>query len=298
MKIAMLYAYHILDNGWSTPIGLKNALERLGHTTEDFNLYELDENGRSIGYTDAGLSEFLDQQHNFDFLLHMDYGMFFSPLFKYVTIPKVLEAGDDPQKFPQNFIKAADFDLILTPDHVVLKKYQEAGYTAKYFGHHADQDIHVNLPEIVPDKFIVTTVDENRGNGLIKYLRANLNSLWLDDRYFYASDHTRFLNRGLAVFQKSQFGEITRRPFEAAACGRLIFADRLVPERKFESIFTHGESIIFYNNKEDALQKILHYAQNIEETKRIAQNGQKIVLEEHTTDVRAKQLIKHVEELI
>lgn len=289
----MLYAFHTLDKGWSCPISLKNALERLGHIVKDFNLYAL-EDGKSIGYTDQGLRDFLDQQSSFDAIFLMDYGQFFSPLFKYIEIPAIAEMGDDPQAFNANLLKAPYFNVLLSPDYVSTQKYVQAGYNAKWFTHWSDLDIHHELPEVKPDKFIVTSVDENRGNGFIKKLRGQLGDIFLDDRYFYAFDHTRFMARGRAVLQHSQFGEITRRPIEAMACGKLVFTDRLSPERNFESLFTHGESIVFYDGLEDCVQKIKHFSQHLDIVQQIAENGRKIVLAAHTSDVRAKQLMEYV----
>ncbi len=296
MRIAALFAHHKLDRGWSTPISLINALIRLGHRVTWYNLYKLDKKGRSLGYTDEGLKAFIDEQTYYDLLLHFDYGQFYSPLFNYVMIPKIAELGDDPQAFNGNFAKATMFDLCLTPDYPSLEKYRQNAINAYWFTHWADSTIHKSL-DTQPDKFLVTTVDEARGDGLIQKLRKEFPKDFLDERYFYAEEHTKFMARGHAVLQRSQWGEITRRPFEAAACGKLIFADRLAPERLFENIFEDGESIVFYDNFDDLVGKIRYFSMNLDETRRIARNGQRVVLEGHTADHRAKELISHFDRI-
>lgn len=41
-------------------------------------------------------------------------------------------------------------------------------------------------------------------------------------------------------------GEITRRIFEAAACGCCVLTDRLPSDTKIDTIFKHNESIVYF----------------------------------------------------
>lgn len=297
MRIAALYAYHSLDRGWSCPISLLNEFERMGHQVTSYNLYVTDVDGKGIGYTDSGLRRFLDEQNNYDLFIHMDYGMFSSRLFSDVKIPMVIETGDDPQRFSQNFLKAQYFDFIFTPDKRCHQKYLEHGLNSIWLTHWADPYIHTTFS--IPNndfetRLVVTSCEEGRGEGIIPFLGNQLGDLWEDDRYFYGVDHARFMLRGSIIFQKSQFGEITRRPFEAAACKRMVLMDEIDPSTGIYDIFKPNQDAVYYKNWQDALDKILYYKDHRDELEKIANNGYNVVANGHFTTHRAKDLLDFV----
>jgi hypothetical protein len=210
-----------------------------------------------------------------------------------IKIPKTIELGDDPQAFNINYAKAMYFDFLFTPDKNCYNLYKKNGMNVIWLTHWADTNIHFPRQDIVPDKFIVTTCDEDRGNGLIKYLKANLDeNIWLDDRFYYAADHSRFMCRGHIVFQKSKWGEITRRPFEAAACKRMVMMDELNENTGIYNIFRPNVDAVYYKNYKDALEKIEYYFNHLDEVKNISENGYKVVINGHTQTHRVKSLLK------
>jgi len=293
MKIAAFYAYHNLDRGWSCPISLLNEFERLGHQVFHYNLYRLDENGNGMGDSDEELIKLIDEQDQYDMMLHMDYGSYYSPLFANIKIPKTIEAGDDPQAFSINYPKSMYFDYVFTPDRNCYLKYKNNGMNALWLTHWADTTIHFPYNDIYPDKLIVTTCDGDRGNGIIRYLKSNLsNDIWLDDRFYYAHDHSKFMCRGHIVFQKSRWSEITRRPFEAAACKRMIMMDELDKSTGIYEIFKPNVDAVYYKNHKDALDKINYYSTHLDEVEEITNNGYKKVLNGHTQIHRAKELLR------
>lgn len=296
MKIALLAAFHIHDHGWSIPIAIENELERLGHQVDRFNLYTLNDDGAGIAYGEDGLKAFLDQQSNYDFLLHCDYGQFNSPLLSYINIPSVMEAGDDPQSFQYNFPKAQYFDYILSPDKKCVEAYKAAGLKCLWWTHFADTDIYKPYYGINKDKLVVTTCEAGRKDGIIQYLRAKLFSIdkniWLDDRFFYGVDHGKFMCRGSVVFQASRFGEVTRRIFEAAACKRMILTDRLDWSTGIYDIFPENVAAAYYTSWSDALDKILYYRDHIEEVEKMSQNAYEIVIGGHTVQHRTEVILK------
>lgn len=302
MKIALLYAFWEGEKGWNSPTSIKNALERLGHLTEDFNLYHRGQRGQ---YSDESFRQFLARQDEFDFLLHMDYGAWTSPFLDQIGIPCVLECGDDPQSFQLNAPKAHFFDIILSPDKRCVEQYKLWQHDAFFWPHFCDPDIHVEIPDIKPDKFIVTSIDEGRGgkleNGttLVQHLNEQFSEdVFLADRYYYGVDHSKFMNRGFCVLQKSAHGEITRRPFEAAACGRLVLLDKLDPSTGIEEIFVPNKDAIYYSSADELVNLIRGLKNDLDVVRRIAKSGQKMVLAHHTSDIRAKFIIDKVSPLI
>ncbi len=294
MKIALLAAFHVHDKGWSTTIAIQNAMEDMGHQVDRFNLYRLNEDGVGIEYTDDGLRDFLDQQYNYDFLLHCDYGQFHTHLLSSVLIPSIQESGDDPQAFNSNFLKAQYFDYILSPDKRCVEFYKKDGLKCLWWTHFADPQIHKPF-DINKDKLVITSCEEGRQGGVIKYVRDKLDvidkKIWLNDRFFYGVDHAKFMCRGSIVFQASQFKEVTRRMFEAAACKRMILTDRIDPNTGVYDLFPDGIAAVYYNSWADAVDKILYYRDHPEEVEKIATEGYRVVMENHTVVHRVGALL-------
>ena len=109
-------------------------------------------------------------------------------------------------------------------------------------------------------------------------------------------EHTEFLNSGLMVVQKSRWGEITRRIFEGMACGKMVLCDRLEKSKKLDELFIDGEDIVYYDDIFDCVEKMNYYRENEEERERIANNGFKKVLENHTQKQRVDFVIQKFEE--
>lgn len=296
MKIALLAAFHVHDNGWSTSIAIQNTMEDMGHQVDRFNLYRLDQNGAGMEYTDEGLLRFLDQQYNYDLLLHCDYGMFHSHLFSQVNIKTIMEAGDDPQAYGRNCYKAQYFDYIVSPDKRCVENYKADGLKCLWWPHFADPQIHTPMDNnIIMDKLVVTSCEEGRQGGIIRHLRDRLNmvdkNIWLNDRFFYGVEHSKFMCRGSIVFQASQFREVTRRIFEAAACKRMVLTDHLDPSTGIYDIFPDGKAAVYYNGWGDAVDKILYYREHPAEVDQIAAEGYRIVMENHTVVHRVKDIL-------
>jgi len=106
-----------------------------------------------------------------------------------------------------------------------------------------------------------------------------------------SEEHTKFLNKGLMVIQNSRWGEVTRRIFEGMACGKLVLCDRLEKSKKLDELFEDGEDIVYYDDMIDCINKMNKYSEDEVERNRIAQNGYKKVLENHTQKQRVKFII-------
>jgi spore maturation protein CgeB len=113
---------------------------------------------------------------------------------------------------------------------------------------------------------------------------------------FGPKEHTEFLNKGLMVMQKSRWGEVTRRLFEGMACGKLVLCDRLDKSKKLEELFTDGEDIVYYDEMVDCITKMNKYHEDETERNRIAENGYKKVIKNHTQKQRVEFLIKKYKE--
>jgi hypothetical protein len=304
MKLAMFYAnWEAFGELWSTPLGLRWEFEARGHEVAVYNLYHA--NGDFLpqkkirsysGDCFNKLSIDFKQGYKPDALLLCDYGPF-----DYVGCDKqyypgvkfILEAGDTPQSFRMHLQKAHKFHAVVTPDYQSVELFQQYGVNAKWMTHWGDQRVFYPRPEI-PEAFDCVTTCGPRGGGLTETIKAALGESFNNERYFYGEDHAKRLCMGKMVFQCSQFKEVTRRIFEGMACGKMVITDRLPLATKLQELFVDGEDIVYYDNAEDAIEKIKYYVSHDDERNRIAKNGYNKFINNHSI----KQRVDMFEDLI
>jgi hypothetical protein len=169
---------------------------------------------------------------------------------------------------------------MLSPDLQCVYRYHTAGCHAIHWTHFADTRIF--YPRNIQPQFDCVTTCGSRGAGLTDQIKQAMGDQFNNERYFYGIDHAIRLNMGKIVFQCSQYKEITRRIFEGMACGRMVITDRLPLETGLSEMFIDGQDIVYYNNADDAIDKIRYYATHDDEREAIACRGFKKVVENHT----------------
>lgn len=281
LNIAFLFAW-MPDEKWSTPLSIVNECRRRDIKCRIYSLYDRDKN-----YTNAGLRalyEHTQASYSPDIIFHMDYGVFDDVLLSKQYFPKsyfVMEAGDDPQRFGYNSAKAHKFDLVLTPDLISLEEYKKRGINAIYWTHFADFIDGSENKDINPSYDLVST----RGDGDTPFLDQIKNVI--GNRFLNKRDFNIFqrdtLSQGKIVIQNSRYKEVSRRIFEGMYCNRMVMTDRLPEDRGLHLLFEDKKDIVYYDNLEDAIEKINYYSNNEEERLKITKNGYENVLKNHTT---------------
>ena len=302
MKLAMFYAHwKAFGESWSTPFGLENEFKSRGHEVTVYNLYHA--NGAFLPqhkvrtYSGDCFNRFsLDYKNGYkpDALLLCDYGPFdYVGCDKrfYPDIPFILEAADTPQSFRMHLQKVRKFHSIVTPDYQSTELFKQFNLDAYWMTHWADHRIFHPHTEIEEQFDCVTTcgsraIMNSNGGCLTDKIKAALGDAFNNERYFYGEDHAKRLCMGKIVFQCSQFKEITRRIFEGMACGKMMLTDRLPLETKLHELLIDGQDIVYYDNAEDAIEKIRYYASHNDERLRIAKNGYDKVMANHTVAQR------------
>lgn len=300
MKAALLYASWIdFGEQWSTPKGFHDSMLDRGWEIQHYNLYH--NNGQIRQYTNQGLNQLhQDIGHGYkpDIIMNFDYGVFDAPYLDKQTYRHaiwILEAGDEPQAFRRNWQKASKFDIVLTPDYYCNEVYRLNHINSYWWTHHSDFKIFHPYPEI-PEVFDCVTTCGSRGQGLTEEIERVLGARFNNSRYYYGKAHAERLCMGKIVFQKSQFGEITRRIFEGMSCGKIVLTDRLESHTHIEDLFINEQDIVYYDNTKDAIDKIKYYSEHDDERQRIALNGYNKVLSSHTVASRIDQLEQYIEE--
>ena len=84
----------------------------------------------------------------------------------------------------------------------------------------------------------------------------------------------------------------TDRSIEIPACGGFLLAER---SNEHERLFSDGKEAVFFNNKEDLLEKIKYFLAHNQERQRIAAAGQiKCKTKNYSHDGRMEFMLNHV----
>ena len=283
MKITFIYDYK-QNETWSTPLSLLNEFKERGWETEIVPIPNGD---------DSQLQLWIQQDTPTDIVLFMDWGGFDSKWLDKSLKPNsfwIQESGDDPQNFERNYPKASKFHYTITPDKVSAEEYRICGINADWVPHWADTA--VQFPMNLEPQYVAVTSRGRGGSAFLDYLTDWAEGAIGNRNGMDAKEHTEFLNTGLMVIQNSRWKEITRRIFEAMACGKMVLTDRLDETTGLSEMFIDGEDIVYYDEMFDCIEKINYYNENEEERERIAYNGMAKVIANHTQIQRVDKLIE------
>tara|TARA_Y100000768_G_scaffold4892_1_gene3497 strand:- start:725 stop:1618 length:894 start_codon:yes stop_codon:yes gene_type:complete len=292
MKITFIYAYE--NEEWSTPLSLAYEFEERGW---DVGIVTIGSNSTQQ-YYDDNIKEWLEEKDDSDIVLFMDWGRFDSPLLDKEKLPSafwVQESGDDPQNFDNNFPKSKRFNMTLSPDNDSAEEYKKRGVNAHWWTHFADTAVQFPMEDI-QEVFVGVTSRGVGGSQFLDTLTLHGDGTIGNQNGMGPDEHTEFLNSGMMVVQHSRWGEVTRRIFEGMACGKMVLCDRLNESKKLEELFEDGEDIVYYDDMVDCINKMNKYSQNNKERKRIAENGYRKVLDNHTQKQRVDFIIEKYNE--
>ncbi len=216
--------------------------------------------------------------------------------YKKVDIPKILWATDvyrfDQRKF-MLWMKD-DFDYIFSSQ----KNFLEIFKPKKVFWlpYAADPEIYkkFNLPKVYDIVFVgnINPSVYSERVRLLKLIGERFNLKVFTN--IYGEDVAKIYSQAKIVFNKSLAGKLNMRVFEALATGSFLLTDRLKPEVGLEELFEDKKHLVLYENEKDLLEKIDYYLRHVSEREEIAFNGYNEVLQKHTYDLRAKQMLKMV----
>jgi len=286
MKITFIYAYE--GETWSTPLSIVNEFKNRGWETE---IISIGSNSKAY-YHDTDLKKWVESKPKTDLVMFMDWGRFDSPYLNKDLVPAfwIQESGDDPQNFERNYPKANRFHITLTPDHDSYLEYTKRGINAIWWTHFADTQIH--KPQNVPIKYAAVTSRGKGGSELLDILTEHSEGVIANQGGWQGEEHSKFLCSGVMVIQNSRWGEVTRRIFEAMACGKMVLTDRLNESKKLHELFVENEEIVFYDDIVECINKINHYTNSPEELNSIALRGREKILSLHTQVQRVNTILE------
>lgn len=298
MKIAIVACYN--QDVWTSHTGFINDFTRLGHEVSIFSLLDIN---KKLDF--SVLDKLMSLRDNFDLILTFGHGQVYDKrlFYKNFKCPVFAELGDDPQQFPNNIKCAELYDVLLTPDLPTLYKYKAAGWENTYWWTHCyDSSIFKPYSEVEVTTDVVTGMNEyGRRVKLLNLLKSQSKDIGKFDFVNKVNNtdiiaYAKHMCSGDIVFNCSNYGEITRRIYEAMACGKFVLTDKISENTGIYRHFADGVHFVTYNNPEDLISKIEHYLDNDDERETIAANGLKAV-QDHSSMSRVMQLIEIYQKL-
>ena len=205
----------------------------------------------------------------------------------------VNELGDEPQTRHLNATRVQLSDLSLSPDAVSAAHWRALGAHCLWMTHWADTALFHPAPTDEAPIFLVTTMGRRRYHRLLALLLGR----HYQNRRCVGEQNTRFYARGLVAFQYARWGEVTRRVFEAAACGCCVLTNALPPSTRLEELLPADQAAVYYRGPLSLLRQLWRLARQPAWRRQVAAEGQRRVLAEHTQRARARQLIASVQAL-
>ncbi len=266
---------------------------------KDWNLMAIEEKVKvhQIPFTDGDIGGVLNRLPSDwipDVLLYIDTGISF-PLINMSSLKciKACYLIDSHIHFGVHLDFSRGFDIVFTAHKLAVDKFKDRGLENVYWIPPAcDPDIHGRkTEEELHDIGFVGTLNPALNSERVcffKELQKRFNTYY--ERCFLERMAEVF-SQSKIVFHKSVLDGLAMRVFEVLAAGSMLLADEAMGSG-LTNLFQDREHIVIYRNKEELIELADHYLKNEDERRKIAVNGMKKVLEEHTYSHRAKNMIR------
>lgn len=280
----------------NTSTAVCRQLVSLGYEVKSISMLS-SQNGDYRDDAEKDAFNLLNSGFDAKFILALDYGPWPGTYWNKANFPNVhlvYECGDEPQSFYSHSRKAHNSDLILTPDYRCHSLYSEVfKKRSMWWPQFAIDETY--LTDFNDSSSICVTTCGDRGDTT-RHVQDSLKEKFINKRV-WGSDHANFLASGNIIFQESKNKEITRRVIEGACLGRCVVADRPAESSRYFDVLKEGDEVIWYDTKEEAVEKITYFLDHPEEAREIGRSAKLRVAQEHMCSTRIKSLIERIESL-
>jgi len=107
---------------------------------------------------------------------------------------------------------------------------------------------------------------------------------------YVKDEFARHINESrICITGSSSYKYLVQKYYEVTACGTLLMADMCM-DAEYQG-FIPGETFVEIS-ADDVVKKVEYYLNNPGEAQRISQNGRDLILQRHTHDIRARELME------
>jgi FkbM family methyltransferase len=235
---------------------------------------------------------FEDLAGNYDFILSLEnYDSNWHPDLSRIQIPKAFWCIDAHMGIGPylNFARANRFDIIFNATEAYVDRFRKYTGTSIWLPNAYDSfliDKLFNIKKEVPLGFCGNIVNRKEWIEHLK-LRWGLHH----DEMVIGDDMVRAINSYQIHWNKNIADDINYRTFETLGCCTFLLTN-YTPG--IEKLFTPGEHLVVYNDRNDLDQKIAYYQKNSDEREKIAKSGYIHVKQNHKYIHRARQVLSAV----
>jgi len=288
MKIIISYSYF----PYFTAVYIEKALKK----KHEVSYFGPPLNLRKGYFSNADISEIINGESDYpDFFLFIEPAVKFFPRgLENLNCPTACYIVDPHQGIwvREEYTKFFDYIFITHKDYV--QHFKSLGYKNVFWLPVAcDPKIHGHRD--LPKKYDIGFV----GNVLLDPRRLKL--LQILSSHFKLNDFTKFYpkekiaeiySQSKIVFNSCVNKDLNMRVFEALASGSMLLTERA--ENGLLDLFTNRKHLVTYENDGEIVDLASYYLKNEEERERIAEEGRKLVIKEHTYDHRVDFILKTV----
>ncbi len=213
--------------------------------------------------------------------------------FDQLEVPLVFYSVDAHHhiEFHKHFGNLADYNLVAQHDYV--QQFNEAGAAASWLPlwatHYMEPQLEKRHGAIfvgsLNPKFNPERVEFFNKLQSICPIECLSGAFW---NYFPYAE---------IVMNQSVRGDLNFRMFQGMASGAMMLTDR--PGNGFDKLFVENEHLVVYQrgNAEHAAELIGKFLEDKPQARKIGKQGRELILERHTTEIRAKEMLSHLEKV-
>jgi spore maturation protein CgeB len=215
--------------------------------------------------------------------------------FSELDIPTAFYAMD-PYSYKMQHVRRThveSYDHVFVTQKDDVQFYKEAGCAETiWLPLAADPDIHrpMAMREVYDLCFVGTPRPGSQRQRFLNEVKKKLEGRHTYFGGAFLRDMVRIHNSSKTILNRSNQGDLTMRVFEALACGRLLFTDRI--SNGLQDLFTDKRHLLIYDDLDDFVELFEHYVDRDDERARIGHEGQKEVNAKHTYDQRVDEILK------
>ncbi len=229
-----------------------------------------------------------------DVLLFIDTGFFF-PLTNISTVncTKACYMIDSHINFERHLDFVKSFDIVFTGHKPAVEKFKEEGFEHVFWIPPAcDPEIHGKKGgEKLYDIGFVGSLNANFNPERVYLLNELKHRFHVHYERCFLERMAEVFSHSKIVFNKSIMDGLNMRVFEVLASGSMLLTDES-RESGLTELFQEKRELVIYRNEEELFELAFHYLKHGDEREKIAEEGRKKVLKEHTYHHRARDILE------
>lgn len=290
MKIYIGYGY----SSWTTAVYLEKALRRRADV-----VYA----GTERGSAETGMqgADFWAARSGIardDVFFYVDSGVPFFPKsmgeLPCLTVCYLIDVHVD---LPTRLEMAKFFDVVLVAQKDYVPVFEKKGFkNVRWLPLAGEPSVYQRLqcPWVYDIGFVGHVTENSRRKRLLEKIA----------RRYHVNDYRKFVSptessviysSSKMVFNCSARGDLNMRVFEALSCGRFLLTDKI--ENGQPELFTDRYHLAVYRGEEELMELIEYYGAHEKEREEVAGQGRDLIMERHTYDLRAQEILEIVKDL-